>query len=204
MKPYTGCERYLDVYPRNTCHLLRIDRIVAQVVPLLVRPDLHRAEIVRPAAPVHGGVLAQIVIGVGNVPRSAPLRPRDYPAEQRERAGVEDSPFADALARTRTRTASVGEQLENAHRSGGAFHRVSSVIVIGAVVQPVADVIQRFGLRRRGFGSMAVLGVDSIYLFALVHQFDHVPERDLQRAVDGGKIPQQLVAFGVFAVEKKK
>lgn len=123
--------------------LLRVDRIIAEIVPLLVRADLHRAEIVRPAAPIHSGIFAQVVVGVSNIPGSAPLRPRYDTTEQRERTRIEDSSLADALARA----TAIGQQLEYADRAAsGGIHRVA--IIIGIVIQPVADVVQRLGLRR--------------------------------------------------------
>lgn len=108
-------------------HLLGIDRIITEIVPLLVRSNLQRAEIVRPTAPIHRSIFPQVVIGVGNVPGTAPLRPRDYATEQRKRTAVEDASLAAALV-----PHSVGYKLENSHsRCGGIW---SIVLVITVVV----------------------------------------------------------------------
>lgn len=151
----------------------------------------------RSTAPVHRGVVAQVVVALGNVPGSAPLGPRNDPAEQRKRTGVEDPPLAAAAALILPR---VRQQLEDSHRGGRRVGLLTLVLAV-TVVDPIADRVLR---GRRTGRPEPVLGVDPVHVLALLHQLDHVPERDLQRPVDRGEVLEQGVTLEVVAVEKKE
>lgn len=178
-----------------TLDSLGVDRVVVEVVALLVSPNLQRAKIVRPTAPVHRGVIPQIVVALGNVPGSAPLGPRNDPTEQRKRTRVEDAPLAAALILPRVR-----QQLEDSHRGGRRVGLLTLVLAV-PVVDPVADRILR---RWRTGRPEPVLRVDPVHVLALLHQLDHVPERDLQRPVDRREILEQGVTLEVVAAKERE